>query len=558
MEGFIITPFIILVSMKRFIISLLLTPSLLFGQTQEELDLCMAIQSSGFISNSEAESALEKILNTIGASKNFVLTPCDKINNAIATAYKGTRYILYDKAFMDLISENTNDWSNLFILAHEVGHHINGHLLDILLYMGNDIDSPTLEKKRKQELEADEFAAFVLAKLGANLSDLKSVIEIVSDEQNDIYSTHPNTEKRIASVEKGFKKGFVEVKTANPNYVDFEDNESFLKFGDWFREQSKSYLGDITWNSFSEGKNIKIGESNVLSQNLILKAVGKIIGGEYRLLPKNGIAEEIVFLIDENQLKSIILNRFRNFINANNVKEKKYFFGKHNTNPSFFKDRYYKGRELEFTCTIDLSAKNPDGNRIKTRLGGVYGLHESSRSFTVYYDLWGGTIRIRGDGIQRENPSMSPNLYFKYFPLSNNSEINVDKIILKVSFGEIELMKGELGPHIARDYLRTKSPEYESFISSDVKQLPIGFNFEDEFISLKEGDYYISSKLYKYTVFKPYEKKSLFSTLKNQHSSPKTYYFEYDMRGSKKAFSNDFTEESLLDIIKNKYYEYFE
>ena len=231
MEGFIITPFIILVSMKRFIISLLLTPSLLFGQTQEELDLCMAIQSSGFISNSEAESALEKILNTIGASKNFVLTPCDKINNAIATAYKGTRYILYDKAFMDLISENTNDWSNLFILAHEVGHHINGHLLDILLYMGNDIDSPTLEKKRKQELEADEFAAFVLAKLGANLSDLKSVIEIVSDEQNDIYSTHPNTEKRIASVEKGFKKGFVEVKTANPNYVDFEDNESFLKFG---------------------------------------------------------------------------------------------------------------------------------------------------------------------------------------------------------------------------------------------------------------------------------------------------------------------------------------
>ena len=93
-------------------------PLQLVAQTKDELDLCMAIQANSFTSNTEAENALDRILDVIGASKNFVLTPCNKISNAVATAYKGTRYILYDRDFMNLISKNTNDWSNLFIFAH--------------------------------------------------------------------------------------------------------------------------------------------------------------------------------------------------------------------------------------------------------------------------------------------------------------------------------------------------------------------------------------------------------------------------------------------------------
>lgn len=45
---------------------------------------------------------------------------------------------------MDLISKSTNDWSNLFILAHEVGHHINGHSIDIILYAGDLVESKSL------------------------------------------------------------------------------------------------------------------------------------------------------------------------------------------------------------------------------------------------------------------------------------------------------------------------------------------------------------------------------------------------------------------------------
>ena len=94
-----------IIFMKKLFLLLLLVPMVSFGQTKEGLELCLAMQSSNFMSDSEAENALDKILNTIGASKNFVLTPCSEINNAAATSYKGIRYILYDKEFMLITTE---------------------------------------------------------------------------------------------------------------------------------------------------------------------------------------------------------------------------------------------------------------------------------------------------------------------------------------------------------------------------------------------------------------------------------------------------------------------
>ena len=48
---------------------------------------------------------------------------------------------------MNIIKNNTNSWSNLSILAHEIGHHVNGHSLDLLLYAAGKKDDQTLEKK---------------------------------------------------------------------------------------------------------------------------------------------------------------------------------------------------------------------------------------------------------------------------------------------------------------------------------------------------------------------------------------------------------------------------
>lgn len=187
--------------------AILLSYTQSYAQTKDEIQLCLALQSNNFSSNNEAINALDKILNVIGAAKNFVLTPCGEINNAMAASYKGVRYILYDKEFMQAINSRTNNWSNLFILAHEVGHHINGHSRDIILYAGGVLEPATLLESRKQELEADEFAGFILSKLGASLEETSEAITLISNEEDDTYSTHPNRTKRLAAISNGYSRG---------------------------------------------------------------------------------------------------------------------------------------------------------------------------------------------------------------------------------------------------------------------------------------------------------------------------------------------------------------
>lgn len=168
----------------------------------ESIKICNAIQGKSFSNERIADAALNNILSTIGASKRFVLQECSNINNAIALTFNGVRYIMYDPEFMKTLSQG-DKWSNMFILAHEVGHHINGHTVDVLA--SNSSNQVSLSTSRTQELEADEFAGFVLGRLGADLSDALSGVELLPDE-DDTYSTHPRRSKRIEAIKKGFNE----------------------------------------------------------------------------------------------------------------------------------------------------------------------------------------------------------------------------------------------------------------------------------------------------------------------------------------------------------------
>ena len=169
-----------------------------YGNSSEAANLCVDLKSNSFSSNYDADEALNKILSVVGAAKRFMLVPCENINNAIAyTSESGLRYIIYDEVFMNSLSTGDNYWGNMAILAHEVGHHINGHTLagDLSQY-----------ESRLEELEADEFAGFVLSKLGAKLDEVKSVFSEISFDGDDTYSSHPNRSRRLNAVEKGFEK----------------------------------------------------------------------------------------------------------------------------------------------------------------------------------------------------------------------------------------------------------------------------------------------------------------------------------------------------------------
>jgi tetratricopeptide (TPR) repeat protein len=192
-------------------------------------ELCKFYQGNNFSTYQNADISLDKILSVTGMSKRFVLKECDDISNCVATSYKGIRYILYDKDFMDIIATNTNSWSNLSILAHEIGHHVNGHSLDLIVYASETVEPPTLSESRAIELEADEYSGFVMYKLGATLSQAQEAIRLICTNEDDTYSTHPKLDKRLAAIERGYNNA----KNQGSNN-DYSPNSSTLTAEDYF------------------------------------------------------------------------------------------------------------------------------------------------------------------------------------------------------------------------------------------------------------------------------------------------------------------------------------
>ena len=166
-----------------------------YNNSQKAVEICTELKGSSFMSNAEADEALSKILSVVGASKRFIVTPCEDINNAVALVDDGIRYIIYDPVFINSISNDSNYWSNMSILAHEVGHHINGHTLSFTI---------SATENKIEELEADEFSGFVMAKLGATLDQATEAIAAISQSGDDTYSSHPSKERRIKAITKGY------------------------------------------------------------------------------------------------------------------------------------------------------------------------------------------------------------------------------------------------------------------------------------------------------------------------------------------------------------------
>ena len=190
------------------LIGILLSPSIVkaqanifyCGYTDRDMGemLCNYTQQSSFASSADAEKAVDQILAPLGLPRNFVLVSCPKIDNAIAiTPDDGLRYIVYDNEFISKLHQGNIDWAAMSILAHELGHHLCGHTLR---------SSQSLEEQRKKELEADEFSGFIMQKLGASLPQAQIAVSKIASEGDDSYSTHPNKEKRLASIEKGYLK----------------------------------------------------------------------------------------------------------------------------------------------------------------------------------------------------------------------------------------------------------------------------------------------------------------------------------------------------------------
>ena len=173
----------------------------LFSTTEDSAaEICPKPQFNGFRTNDGIEKVVNTITSQIGLKPNFILIPCPNIKNAAALIYNDNlRYIVYDKDFLDGISKNVKtNWSNTMILAHEIGHHLNGHTLS----NGNK------EETRKEELEADEFAGFILGRMGAAETQAIAAMNGIPHPDCDLeyFSDHPCKAKRVEAIKIGWRK----------------------------------------------------------------------------------------------------------------------------------------------------------------------------------------------------------------------------------------------------------------------------------------------------------------------------------------------------------------
>jgi len=133
-----------------------------------------------------------EIINVAGLQHDYELKEADVLNIEASITH-GKKYILYNPTYIATLTNITkNKWAAMTLLAHEVGHHLNGHT------RRRGGSKPALE------LEADEFAGFILQKLGATLGEAQQVMYFIA--KTNASSTHPARSSRLLAIEKGWNK----------------------------------------------------------------------------------------------------------------------------------------------------------------------------------------------------------------------------------------------------------------------------------------------------------------------------------------------------------------
>lgn len=137
-----------------------------------------------------AKKVISGIISVLGLKPNFEVREAN-VPNAAAVILENKRYILYNGEFMDQISTVSGTyWAGISILAHEIGHHLNGHTLD------SDGSRPATE------LESDEFSGFVLQKMGASLKEAQAAMAVAASQKGS--HTHPARNQRLQAIANGW------------------------------------------------------------------------------------------------------------------------------------------------------------------------------------------------------------------------------------------------------------------------------------------------------------------------------------------------------------------
>lgn len=158
--------------------------------------LSPAIKRS-FESDREAAATFREILAATGipgvADRIQVRASAETANAEAQIGEDGQRYIFYNSTFMrELGARSSKYWSLVFVIAHEVGHHIAGHL-------------DFAGQNHRVELEADRYAGFILGRMGSSHAEAVAAIGGIGTAAGS--ETHPPHDQRVQIVSLGWNDG---------------------------------------------------------------------------------------------------------------------------------------------------------------------------------------------------------------------------------------------------------------------------------------------------------------------------------------------------------------
>jgi len=233
---------------------------------------------TAFASSADAKTVIAEIIDVVGLEPAFEVRSAN-IPNAAAIVSAGKRYILYNPQFIKALNSAANDkWAAIAIIAHEIGHHLNGHTLT---GAGSRPDS---------ELEADQFSGFVLRKMGASLEQSQLSMKMIANDHGS--ATHPGRVPRLVSIENGWNKADAQLlgkqyiarsvpQTATPVYRSLQTannktyvlNPKFIQFNVFFHADKENNYYITTANNL-----VSIRKSEVI-------VLGKLVAHENANFP---------------------------------------------------------------------------------------------------------------------------------------------------------------------------------------------------------------------------------------------------------------------------------
>lgn len=249
-----------------------------YGDNNFDSNVIQNINDHSFASEKEAINVVEEILNLSGLERNFIVKEDSRVENAAAIVHENERYILYNKDFIKTVKNITkSEWASTSIIAHEVGHHLQGHTLKIT------------GSRPNLELEADKFSGFIMYSMGASLADAQLAVRKITSENGS--TTHPPRKLRLKAIQDGFNKAANQFQLRNEKKMSSETHAKTLEESKQSQNKTKPIqsininpnpLNDLSLKLLSK-YNRKGKSDNEILSDFYLSGMNKPNGFMYRL-----------------------------------------------------------------------------------------------------------------------------------------------------------------------------------------------------------------------------------------------------------------------------------